>query len=400
MINKKLNACQVIANSSITDRILLKCIQMKYIFIKFIHFLYKNILRRIIFLFNSEFIHDFATVFGEFLGKFKILKNLTKVFFGYDNKILSQKINGIYFNNPIGLAAGFDYQAKLTQILPAIGFGFETIGTITNKPYQGNPKPRLGRLVRSQSLLVNKGFKNQGVDNVIRKLKNSSFLIPIGISIGKTNTTKKMNQNEAVEDVVSAFKKAEKSKKIFSYYELNISCPNLYGNVTFYPPRNLKELLQKVTDLKLNKPLFIKMPIEKSDEETLGMLSVIALFPVQGIIFGNLQKNRKEPGLDQKEIEKYKIGNFSGKPTEKRSNELIKLAFQKYGNKLTIIGCGGVFSGKDAYRKIRLGASLVQFITGLVFEGPQLAAQINYELSESLKKDGFKHISEAIGADA
>lgn len=142
------------------------------------------------------------------------------------------------------------------------------------------------------------------------------------------------------------------------------------------------------------------MPIEKSDEETLDMLRVIASFPVQGVIFGNLQKNRKEPGLDQKEIEKYKIGNFSGKPTEKRSNELIKLAFQKYGKKLTIIGCGGVFSGKDAYRKIKLGASLVQFITGLVFEGPQLAAQINCELNASLKKDGFKHIGEAIGVDA
>lgn len=373
---------------------------MKNIFIRFTHFFYKNLLRRIIFLFNSEAMHDSFTVFDEFLGKFKLLRSLTKIFFGYENKSLSQKINGIYFKNPIGLAAGFDYQGRLTQILPAIGFGFETIGTITNDPYQGNPKPRLGRLVKSQSLLVNKGFKNQGIDKIIKKLKNSSFNFPVGISIGKTNTTKKMTQNEAVEDVVSAFKKAEKTKKIFSYYELNISCPNLYGNVTFYSPKNLRELLQNVTDLKLSKPLFIKMPIEKSDGETLDMLRVIASLPVQGVVFGNLQKNRKEPGLNQKEVEKYKVGSFSGKPTEKRSNELIKLAFQKYGKKLTIIGCGGVFSGKDAYRKIRLGASLVQFITGLVFEGPQLASQINLELSALLKKDGFKHISEAIGIDA
>jgi len=373
---------------------------MKHIFINLVHFFYKNLLRRIIFLFNSEAIHDFATVFGEFLGKFKLLRNLIKIFLNFENEGLSQKINGVYFINPIGLAAGFDYQARLTQILPSVGFGFETIGTITNKPYQGNPKPRLGRLVKSQSLLVNKGFKNQGIDKIIKKLKNRLFYFPVGLSIGKTNTTKKMTQSEAVDDVVSTFKKAEKSKKLFSYYELNISCPNLYGNVTFYPPKNLRELLQKVTDLKLSKPLFIKMPIEKSDEEIFEMLEIIVSFPVQGVIFGNLQKNRKEPGLDQKEIEKYKIGYFSGKPTERRSNELIKLAFQKYGKKLTIIGCGGVFSGKDAYKKIRLGASLVQFITGLVFEGPQLAAQINRELCENLKKDGFKHISEAIGVDA
>lgn len=369
-------------------------------FIKFFHFFYKNILRKIIFLFNSELTHDFATDFGSFLGKFKLLRNLTKILFNFENGNLSQKINGVYFKNPIGLAAGFDYQAKLTQILPAIGFGFETIGTITNKPYNGNPKPRLGRLVKSQSLLVNKGFKNQGIDKIIKKLKNNSFYFPVGLSIGKTNTLTKMNQNEAVEDVVSAFKKAETAKKLFSYYELNISCPNLYGNVSFYPPKNLRELLQKVTDLKLSKPLFIKMPIEKTDGEALDMLDIIASFPVEGVVFGNLQKNRKEPGLDQKEIEKYKTGNFSGKPTEKRSNELIKLAFQKYGKKLTIIGCGGVFNGKDAYKKIRLGASLVQLITGLVFEGPQLVAQINSELSVSLKKDGFKHISEAIGIDS
>lgn len=150
---------------------------MKHIFIKFIHFFYKNILRRIIFLFNSEFIHDFTTIFGEFLGKFKLLRNLTKIFLGFEDERLSQKINGIYFKNPLGLAAGFDYQARLIQILPSIGFGFETIGTITNKPYNGNPKPRLGRLVKSQSLLVNKGFKNQGIDKIIKKLKSSSFFL-------------------------------------------------------------------------------------------------------------------------------------------------------------------------------------------------------------------------------
>lgn len=142
------------------------------------------------------------------------------------------------------------------------------------------------------------------------------------------------------------------------------------------------------------------MPIEKNDEETLSMLKVISLFPVNGVIFGNLQKNRKDPSLDKKEVEKYKIGNFSGKPTEKRSNELISLTYKKYGKNLIIIGCGGVFNGKDAYKKIRLGASLVQFITGLIFEGPLLAAQINLELSNLLKKDGFSHITQAIGVDA
>jgi dihydroorotate dehydrogenase len=151
--------------------------------------------------------------------------------------------------------------------------------------------------------------------------------------------------------------------------------------------------------LKLKKPLFIKMPIEKTNDEVLNMLNVVVEFPVEGIILGNLQKDRKEPSLQKEEVKKFAVGNFSGKPTEKRSNELIAMAYKKYGKKLVIIGCGGVFNASDAYKKIRLGATLVQLITGLIFEGPQLVAQINLELPKFLQRDGFKNISEAIGAD-
>ncbi len=373
--------------------------KMNKFFIEVNHFLYKHAVRRVFFLCNSELMHDWLTAGGELIGNIKILKNLLEKLLRYKNKALEQSLNGIFFENPVGLAAGFDYQARLTKITPSLGFGFETIGTITNKPYSGNPKPRLARLVKSRSLLVNKGFKNQGIDKILKKLKLSNFEIPVGISIGKTNTTKNTTQNEAVKDVVDAFKKAENSKIKFSYYELNISCPNLYGNISFYPSENLLKLLKAVTGLGLKKPVFVKMPIEKTDREILDMLKIISQFPINGVIFGNLQKNREDPSLDKEEVKMNKVGYFSGKPTEKRSNELIKLAYKRYGKKLIIIGCGGIFNGKDAYTKIRLGASLVQFITGLVFEGPQLAAQINLELSGLLKKDGFQNIKQAIGAD-
>ena len=373
---------------------------VKHLSITLNYILYKTVIKRIIFLFNSELMHDFLTVYGEWLGNIKPFRVITGKLLRYKNKSLEQEISQIHFENPVGLAAGFDYQARLFKILPSLGFGFGTIGTITNKPYKGNPKPRLGRLVKSKSLLVNKGFKNQGIDKILQKLRKNKFEFPVGLSLGKTNSTKAMTQLEAVEDIIQAFKKAEKSKIPFSYYELNISCPNLYGNVSFYPPKNLKELLAKVTELKLKKPLFIKMPIEKSNEETLEMLKVISALPVTGIILGNLQKDKKEPSLKKEEVQKYKMGYFSGKPTEKRSNELIKLAYKNYGNKLVIIGCGGVFNGKDAYKKIRLGASLIQFITGLVFEGPQTAAKINLELASLLQKDGFTNISQAVGIDA
>jgi dihydroorotate dehydrogenase subfamily 2 len=352
-----------------------------------------------LFLFNPEFVHEFITGYGEKLGDFGVTRSLVRKMFPAESKSLNQNVAGINFQNPIGLAAGFDYQAKLTKILPSLSFGFQTIGTITSHPYEGNPKPRLGRLPKSKSLMVNKGFKNPGIKEVVRKLQKNGFSIPVGISIGKTNTTKDETQEQAVEDIVAAFRIAEKSRINFSFYELNISCPNLFGKVSFYPPENLRQLLKAVTDIKLKKPLFIKMPIEQTDEEVGKMLDVIVGFPVTGVIFGNLQKNRKAEGLNADEVKKYPVGYFSGKPTEQRSNELIKLAYKRYGEKLVIIGCGGIFNAYDAYKKIKLGATLVQLITGFIFEGPQLIAQINMGLDELLRQDGFSNISQAIGKD-
>jgi dihydroorotate dehydrogenase len=361
--------------------------------------IYRNFTKRFLFLFDPEFVHDFITSLGECIGRVGVLRFLTNKVFYVKNRKLSQTVAGINFDNPIGLAAGFDYQAKLTKVLPVISFGFQTVGTITNHAYGGNPKPRLGRLTKSKSLMVNKGFKNPGVKEIVKKLQKSKFKIPLGISIGKTNTVKNMSQQEAVDDIVSAFKIVECSRVNFSYYELNISCPNLFGDVDFYPPENLRQLLNAVTGLKLKKPLFIKMPIEQTNEQVSKMLDVVIDFPIAGVIIGNLQKNRKDKVLNAEEVKKFPVGNFSGKPTEQRSNELIEMTYKKYGNKLIIVGCGGIFNAKDAYNKIKLGASLVQLVTGLIFEGPQLIAQINIDLPKLLKKDGFINISEAIGKD-
>jgi dihydroorotate dehydrogenase subfamily 2 len=318
-----------------------------------------------------------------------------------EDPALKQSLLNIEFQNPIGLAAGFDYEAKLTQILPSVGFGFETVGTITNLSYEGNLRPMLGRLPKSKSLMVNKGFKNPGAEKTIIKLKGLNFEIPVGISIGRSNNKTCSTQKISVEDIIETFKLFEKSKINHSYYELNISCPNLHGDISFYPIKNLEELLLEIDKLNLKKPVFVKMPLENSNTDVLDMLKTIASHSPKGVIFSNLSKNRNNKLINQKETDKFPagIGSFSGKPTEKRSNELIRLAYKNFGKSLIIIGCGGVFSAKDAYKKIRSGASLVQLITGMVYEGPQLIAQINNELKELLRKDGLTNISEAIGLD-
>ncbi len=363
-----------------------------------IAFIYQKIIKPILFLFDAESVHQTHTFFGELLGK-TFLKNYFDWKLNYQSLKLKQKIAGINFDGPVGLAAGFDYNAQLTQVLSTLGFSFQGVGTITNLPYEGNSRPRLDRLPKSQSLMVNKGFKNLGAEKISEKLVHLNFKIPLGISIGVSNNKNLKNLNEAISDIKKSFVVFEKAKIKNSYYELNISCPNLINNyVNFYKPSNLNLLLQSINRLKIKKPIFIKMPIDKSDQEFLAILKTISQFSfIKGVIIGNLFKDRKSPLLDEQEVNKFKVGNFSGKPCEPRSNELIKLTYKKYGDKLIIIGCGGVFNGHDAYEKIKLGASLIQLITGMIFQGPQLISQINLELEELLEKDGYKNIKEANG---
>jgi dihydroorotate dehydrogenase len=176
--------------------------------------------------------------------------------------------------------------------------------------------------------------------------------------------------------------KFEKASLPISYYELNISCPNLVGNVSFYSKENLHQLLIALTMLKIHKPVFVKMPISISNNKFIEICETIKDFRfIKGLIIGNLQKDRNNDELQKKEIIKWKTGNFSGKPTFERSNELIALTRKKYRSRYIIIGCGGIFTVDDANKKINSGADLIQMITGMIFEGPFRVKEISLELN-------------------
>ena len=371
-----------------------------FIRLSFLSFLYEKILKPVFFLMDAEFIHETMITVGEIIGK-TFIRNFFNFKLNYQSKKLKQNIVGINYRGPVGLAAGFDYNGQLTQVLFSLGFGFQTVGTVTNLSYEGNPLPRLGRLPKSKSLMVNKGFKNLGSKIVSKKINKLDFKIPLGISIGVSNNKKLINLEDSINDIRMAFLNFEKSRLNNSYYELNISCPNLINTkVDFYRPANLEKLLDGLKNLHLNKPVFIKMPIDKTNGEFLAILKIIEKYSyVKGVIIGNLFKDRKSLLLDKQEVKKFKIGHFSGKPCEIKSNDLIKLTYKKYLDRFVIIGCGGVFSGDDAYKKIRLGASLIQLITGMIYQGPQLISQINLRLEELLEKDGFSNMKQVIGID-
>lgn len=364
---------------------------------------YQSILKPLLFQLDPELVHDLMTNTGELLGDFGITRQITRKLFAYEHEALKQTIDTIPFANPIGLSAGFDYNARLTSILPSVGFGFASVGTVTRNAYEGNVKPRLGRLPKSQSLLVNKGFKSLGIERVLQEhLKTSDSALQTGISIGATNSAKTSTTPAQIKDIVASFEYllAHQSEQKLAYYELNISCPNVLGSGNLASPQSLKQILKELQQLKLTKPLWVKFPIEQSWEESKPLLSTMIAHGVSAVVIGNLAKKRTNPAINPDELvtmEQLK-GNFSGKPTWDLSNALIQKTYTHFGKDITIVGVGGVFSAEDAYHKIKLGSSLVQLITGMIFGGPQLIGQINQGLVNHVHADGFDHISQAIGS--
>lgn len=346
---------------------------------------YQNLLKPLLFRFDAEKVHDSFTALGKIAGSNQTAQFLTELLFSYKNPSLEKTVDGIFFPNPTGLSAGFDYNGELTDILPMVGFGWHTIGTVTLHPYEGNTPPRLGRFPKSKALLVNKGFKSRGAEVIIKQLSKKTFHIPTGISIGSTN--KHFNSvKEQLSDIAHCFQLFERSKLQHAYYELNISCPNTFGGQPFTQPNALNTLLAITDTLDISRPVYIKMPIDQSKKQTLEMLKVASRHNIQGLIFGNLTKDHTNPDVHPSDAAAWKnrTGNVSGKPTWHRSNALLQLSKAHYKDRFTLIGTGGVFSGQDAATKLDLGADLVQLISGMIFQGPQLIGQINSYLAKKI----------------
>lgn len=347
------------------------------------HYVYKNILRPFLFTIDSEKIHNIMTNFGEASEN---LSWLIEASYKYKNPKLKKNVLGVSFENPIGLAAGFDYNGHLAKAMKHIGFGFNTVGTVTARPYEGNKPPRLGRLVKSQSILVNKGFKSDGAIKIAERLGSKNLKgHTIGISVSSSNLPEINSISKAIDDYLFTFNIFSK-KQYVSYFELNISCPNAAMSESFSTSKNFLQLTDAVYKLHLNKPIFIKMPNEISLSACDTLVSIGLKNSIHGYIFSNLVKNRQNKFFIRSEIAEVKNlkGNFSGKPTFENSNKLIKHAREKFGKNIAIIGCGGVFNTQDALTKFACGADLVQLITGMIFEGPQIAGEINSELNTYL----------------
>lgn len=338
--------------------------------------LYRHLLKPILFRFDPEDVHDAFTWFGEQAGRFALTRWLVSVVYGYRGPNISRTVDGLTYRTPLILSAGFDYNARLTRILPAIGFGGVEVGSVTARPCAGNPKPRLTRLPQSQSILVNKGLRNEGVDAIIARLVRTPRVpgFVIGVSIARTNDAASATVAAGVADYLYSYKRLNETNT-GDYYTINISCPNAFGGEAFATPELLDQLLTALRAVPSAKPLYLKMPISVPWETIDQLIAVGLNHNINGIIIGNLQKDYQTLAVRTEAPAAY-CGGLSGAPTRARSNEYITLAHQKYGDRLTIIGCGGIFSPQDARAKMQAGATLLQLITGVIFHGPGILKKI------------------------
>lgn len=356
---------------------------------------YQRIAKPWFFRRDPEDVHDRMCRLGAWLGRHAATRAVTSALFSYDHPMLEQELAGIHFSNPVGLAAGFDKNAELTRIMSMVGFGYEEVGSITGEACAGNPRPRLWRLPISKGLVVYYGLKNDGCEAIAPRLRQETLVRPIGISIAKTSSPLCAETRAGIEDYLKALRCL---RGIGSYLTLNVSCPNAYGGEPFTDPDRLEQLLTDVDRLECREPIFLKLPVDLTTAELDALVAVADRHRVQGMILSNLTKRKDAPGLDEEEAKTITKGGVSGKPVFAPSNALIAHLYRTTQGRYIIVGCGGIFTAEDAYEKIRQGASLVQLITGMIFEGPQVIGEINRGLVRLLQRDGYASVREAVGS--
>jgi len=301
--------------------------------------------------------------------------------------VLKQNLFGREFLNPIGLGAGFDKNATMIRGMQILGFGFTEIGTVTPKPQAGNPKPRMFRHIEEETLQNAMGFNNEGAYKVVKRLKQRfPFTTPIGVNIGKNKLT---SEQDAISDYTHLIKSLD---GLGDYFVINISSPNTPGLRDLQNEEFITELFKEAKAL-TKMPILLKIAPDMTPEDAIALTTMAVEKGADGIIATNTT-------IDYSLVKEPKdIGGLSGAVLKEKSFQLFDAIAEKLYGKTILISVGGIDSAEEAYRRIKAGASLVQIYSGLVFHGPDMIMNINKELIELIKADGYSNITEAIGAD-
>lgn len=354
-----------------------------------------KLLRFLLFAGDAENAHERAISLGHAFANTNLAR-LLAWHYGFKDPTLQTSLWGLNFKNPVGLAAGFDKNGRLVDFLPVLGFGFLEVGTVTPVAQKGNDRPRLFRLSRDQAIINRMGFNNEGAAALAARLKHRHAHIPVGANIGKN----KMTPNEnAISDYEKCFQAVADTA---DYIVVNVSSPNTPNLRELQEKDSLRALLTRIAQMNRARsrplPLLLKIAPDLTDEALEDVATIALEMHLDGIIATNTTISRAELTTPAADVEKIGAGGLSGIPVRVRSTEVISFLYQRLGRDIPVIGVGGIFSAADAYEKIRAGASLVQVWTGLIYEGPGLVKKINKGLAALLKRDGFKNVQEAVGA--
>ena len=341
--------------------------------------MYQFIIRPILFLFAPEAIHHFTFKLFNAAGKIPGVKSIVKSIFAIHDKRLERTILGLHFPNPVGLAAGFDKDAKLIDELACFGFGFIEIGTLTPKAQPGNDKPRLFRLPTDQAIINRMGFNNEGVLAAVDRLRKreaaGGHKVIVGGNIGKNKVTS--NEN-AIEDYRICF---EALYPVVDYFVVNVSSPNTPNLRALQEKEPLKKLLSLVKALSMAKdkpkPVLLKIAPDLTESQLTDIVEILNETKTDGVIATNTTISRDGLLTSKDEVSKIGAGGLSGKPLSARSTEVISFLRAKLGKDYPIIGVGGIMTATDAIEKLKAGADLIQIYTGFIYEGPGFIKKIN-----------------------
>jgi len=341
-------------------------------------------LRSLIFKLDPETAHGLAIKSLKFNFIPNVLDN------DKNDPLFKTKLFNKNLENPIGIAAGFDKNAEVYNSLFKLGFGFVEVGTVTPLKQYGNPKPRVFRLVQDEALINRLGFNNLGAKNILERISSNKQIGLLGVNIGPNKDT-----NDRLNDYIECLKTFYKAA---DYITINISSPNTEDLRKFHNQKKLDELLNAINNEK-NKlsskiPIVVKVSPDINEQEIANISDVLLSNNIEAIIISNTSDSTRDSLSD---IQGHQKGGLSGKPIEEKSTDLINKFYRILGNKIKIIGVGGVDSGISAYKKFLAGASYVQLYTGMVYKGPNIVNLIKKELKELLIKDGVKNFNEIIG---
>ena len=338
-----------------------------------------QLLRKFLFFFDAEKVHHFSMNMLVFFCKFPVIKNYLKNKFTPAGKNLSRNILGLTFPNAIGLAAGFDKNAKYLNELEILGFGFIEIGTVTPLPQDGNPKPRLFRLPKDKALINRMGFNNEGVKVAaerLRRFKNQKKASPliIGGNIGKNKVTP---NEDAWKDYEICFNELH---EVVDYFVVNVSSPNTPGLRDLQQKDSLKKILTHLQEINktksIQRPLLLKISPDLSQNELDDIIDLAIEIKLDGLVAANTTISRKNLITEQKKIEAIGAGGLSGKPVKEESTRVTAHIQTRTKGSMPIISSGGIFSASDANEKFDYGAGLVQVWTGFIYEGPGIVKKI------------------------